>query len=78
MDLWELAGIGMAAGQFFYLKYLEMYGVHSLIAHLDGMTPPKQPKCISSKNRGSLSVARIDRSIDCCANGSDNELSDNK
>jgi len=47
LDLWELAGIGMAAGQFFYLKYLLMYGVHSLIAHLDGMTPPKQPKCIS-------------------------------
>jgi len=47
VDLWELAGIGFASGQFFYLKYLQMYGIHSLIAHLDGMTPPGQPKCIS-------------------------------
>jgi len=46
-DLWELAGIGFASGQFFYLKYLQMYGIHSLIAHLDGMTPAGQPKCIS-------------------------------
>ena len=46
-DLWELAGIGYCSGQFFYLKYLQMYGIHSLIAHLDGMTPPKQPKCIT-------------------------------
>lgn len=47
VDLWELAGIGFASGQFFYLKYLQMYGIHSLIAHLDGMTPAGQPKCIS-------------------------------
>lgn len=47
VDLWELAGIGYCNGQFFYLKYLQMYGIHSLIAHFDGMTPAKQPKCIS-------------------------------
>jgi len=47
VDLWELAGIGFCNGQFFYLKYLQMYGIHSLISHFDGMTPAKQPKCIA-------------------------------
>jgi len=47
VDLWELAGIGYCSGIFFYLKYLQLYGFNSLIAHIDGMDAPAQPKCIT-------------------------------
>ena len=45
VDLWELAGIGFLAGQFFYTKYLVIYGIHNVLSTADGMTPPTPPKC---------------------------------
>ncbi|XP_070981208.1 protein-cysteine N-palmitoyltransferase HHAT isoform X1 [Oncorhynchus clarkii lewisi] len=44
---WALGGLALALVQFFYVKYLVLFGVPSLLAGLDGLAPPKLPRCVS-------------------------------
>ncbi|XP_010887368.2 protein-cysteine N-palmitoyltransferase HHAT isoform X3 [Esox lucius] len=44
---WALGGLALALVQFFYVKYLVLFGVPSLLAELDGLAPPKLPRCVS-------------------------------
>ncbi|XP_038668149.1 protein-cysteine N-palmitoyltransferase HHAT isoform X4 [Scyliorhinus canicula] len=45
---WTLGGLGFAHALFFYMKYLLLYGIPSIIMCLDGIEPPKLPRCTSS------------------------------
>ncbi|XP_043551680.1 protein-cysteine N-palmitoyltransferase HHAT isoform X3 [Chiloscyllium plagiosum] len=45
---WTLGGLGFAHTLFFYMKYLLFYGIPSIIMHLDGIEPPRLPRCTSS------------------------------
>uniref|UniRef100_A0A8C2IL36 Hedgehog acyltransferase n=1 Tax=Cyprinus carpio TaxID=7962 RepID=A0A8C2IL36_CYPCA len=44
---WALGGLALALVQFFYVKYLVLFGVVSLLVRLDGLEPPKLPRCVS-------------------------------
>ncbi|XP_018595606.2 protein-cysteine N-palmitoyltransferase HHAT isoform X2 [Scleropages formosus] len=45
---WALGGLALALVQFFYVKYLVLFGVPSLLARLDGLEPPRLPRCVST------------------------------
>lgn len=40
-------GLALALVQFFYVKYLVLFGLPSMLATLDGVLPPKLPRCVS-------------------------------
>ncbi|KAG8000253.1 Protein-cysteine N-palmitoyltransferase HHAT, partial [Nibea albiflora] len=44
---WALGGLALALVQFFYVKYLVLFGLPSLLATLDKLVPPKLPRCVS-------------------------------
>ncbi|XP_058605408.1 protein-cysteine N-palmitoyltransferase HHAT isoform X2 [Onychostoma macrolepis] len=44
---WALGGLALALVQFFYIKYLVLFGGVSLLVRLDGLEPPKLPRCVS-------------------------------
>lgn len=44
---WALGGLALALVQFFYVKYLVLFGLSSMLAILDGLVPPKLPRCVS-------------------------------
>ncbi|KAK6638554.1 hypothetical protein RUM43_006821 [Polyplax serrata] len=44
---WELAGLGIAMGHFFHLKYIVFYGIPCAWASAEGFTTPKLPCCVS-------------------------------
>ncbi|XP_038151592.1 protein-cysteine N-palmitoyltransferase HHAT [Cyprinodon tularosa] len=44
---WALGGLALALVQFFYVKYLVLFGFPSMLATLDGLVPPKLPRCVS-------------------------------
>ena len=39
---------GFLAGQFFYIKYLFIFGFHGLLASFDGLEAPSPPSCPAS------------------------------
>ncbi|KAF5909556.1 protein-cysteine N-palmitoyltransferase HHAT, partial [Clarias magur] len=45
---WALGGLALALVQFFYVKYLVLFGVVSLLMELDGIEPPPLPRCVST------------------------------
>ncbi|XP_060789246.1 protein-cysteine N-palmitoyltransferase HHAT isoform X1 [Neoarius graeffei] len=45
---WALGGLALALVQFFYVKYLVLFGVASLLMKLDGIEPPPLPRCVST------------------------------
>ncbi|KAG7328758.1 hypothetical protein KOW79_008702 [Hemibagrus wyckioides] len=45
---WALGGLALAIVQFFYVKYLVLYGVASLLMKLDGVETPPLPRCVST------------------------------
>ncbi|GAB0088128.1 Protein-cysteine N-palmitoyltransferase Rasp [Sergentomyia squamirostris] len=47
LDSWALYGLGYLLGQFFHIKYVICYGIGIAFARLDGIDPPKKPKCIT-------------------------------
>ncbi|XP_027032448.2 protein-cysteine N-palmitoyltransferase HHAT [Tachysurus fulvidraco] len=47
---WALGGLALALVQFFYVKYLVLYGAASLLMKLDGIEPPPLPRCVSTMN----------------------------
>ncbi|KAK2878751.1 hypothetical protein Q8A67_019542 [Cirrhinus molitorella] len=44
---WALGGLALALVQFFYVKYLVLFGAVSLLVRLDGLEPPNLPRCVS-------------------------------
>lgn len=40
-------GLALALVQFFYVKYLVLFGAVSLLVKLDGLEPPTLPRCVS-------------------------------
>ncbi|XP_053730798.1 protein-cysteine N-palmitoyltransferase HHAT isoform X2 [Synchiropus splendidus] len=44
---WALGGLALALVQFFYVKYLVLFGLPSMLATLDGVVPPELPRCVS-------------------------------
>ncbi|XP_060943661.1 protein-cysteine N-palmitoyltransferase HHAT [Limanda limanda] len=44
---WALGGLALALVQFFYVKYLVLFGLPSMLATLDNLVPPKLPSCVS-------------------------------
>jgi hypothetical protein len=51
------------AGQLFHLKYTIIFGLPSLFAKLDGMTPPEPPICISRVSNYSDMWRYFDRGL---------------
>ncbi|KYN22798.1 Protein-cysteine N-palmitoyltransferase Rasp [Trachymyrmex cornetzi] len=47
LNSWELFGLGYCMGQFFFNKYVVMYGTCSNLCYLDDIKAPSQPKCIA-------------------------------
>uniref|UniRef100_UPI003AAE46FC protein-cysteine N-palmitoyltransferase HHAT-like n=1 Tax=Centroberyx gerrardi TaxID=166262 RepID=UPI003AAE46FC len=43
----SLSGLALALVQFFYVKYLVLFGLPSMLATLDELVPPKLPRCVS-------------------------------
>ncbi|XP_037553735.1 protein-cysteine N-palmitoyltransferase HHAT [Nematolebias whitei] len=44
---WALGGLALALVQFFYVKYLVLFGLPCTLAALDELVPPKLPSCVS-------------------------------
>uniref|UniRef100_A0A3P8ULD8 Hedgehog acyltransferase n=1 Tax=Cynoglossus semilaevis TaxID=244447 RepID=A0A3P8ULD8_CYNSE len=44
---WALGGLALAVVQFFYVKYLVLFGLPSMLATVDGLVPPNLPTCVS-------------------------------
>ncbi|XP_057704735.1 protein-cysteine N-palmitoyltransferase HHAT isoform X2 [Corythoichthys intestinalis] len=44
---WALGGLALALVQFFFVKYLVLYGLPSMLATLDQLVPPDLPRCVS-------------------------------
>ncbi|XP_022608681.1 protein-cysteine N-palmitoyltransferase HHAT [Seriola dumerili] len=44
---WALGGLALALVQFFYVKYLVLFGLPSMLATVDKLVPPKLPSCVS-------------------------------
>ncbi|KAF7220242.1 protein-cysteine N-palmitoyltransferase HHAT isoform X3 [Nothobranchius furzeri] len=44
---WALGGFALAHVQFFYVKYLVLFGLPCMLATLDELVPPKLPRCVS-------------------------------
>ncbi|MBN3312835.1 HHAT palmitoyltransferase, partial [Atractosteus spatula] len=45
---WKICGLALAQVLFFYVKYLVLFGVPSLVVRLDGIESPKLPRCVST------------------------------
>ena len=41
-------GLALALVQFFYVKYLVLFGLPSMLATLDRLSPPALPRCVST------------------------------
>lgn len=44
---WALGGLALALVQFFYIKYLVLFGLPSMLATMDQLAPPNLPRCVS-------------------------------
>ncbi|XP_068183283.1 protein-cysteine N-palmitoyltransferase HHAT [Antennarius striatus] len=44
---WALGGLALALVQFFFVKYLVLFGLPSTLAMLDNLSPPNLPRCVS-------------------------------
>ncbi|KAJ8248569.1 hypothetical protein GJAV_G00243400 [Gymnothorax javanicus] len=44
---WALGGLALALVQFFFVKYLVLFGLPSLLSRLDGLRAPRLPRCVS-------------------------------
>uniref|UniRef100_A0A914YKJ4 Uncharacterized protein n=1 Tax=Panagrolaimus superbus TaxID=310955 RepID=A0A914YKJ4_9BILA len=60
---YEVASIAYMSGQFFYLKYVIIFGMPSLFSLVDGMTPPGPPICISRVSKYSQMWRYFDRGL---------------
>uniref|UniRef100_A0AC34GH19 MBOAT family protein n=1 Tax=Panagrolaimus sp. ES5 TaxID=591445 RepID=A0AC34GH19_9BILA len=60
---YQVASVAYMSGQFFYLKYVIIFGMPSLFALVDGMTPPGPPICISRVSKYSQMWRYFDRGL---------------
>lgn len=44
---WALGGLALALVQFFFVKYLVLFGLPCMLATMDGLSPPTLPRCVS-------------------------------
>ncbi|CAJ0928618.1 unnamed protein product, partial [Mesorhabditis belari] len=51
MNSYQVMSISYAVGQYFHIKYVVIFGIPSLFAKIDGMTPPPPPICVSRVSR---------------------------
>uniref|UniRef100_A0A8C4SXN6 Hedgehog acyltransferase n=1 Tax=Erpetoichthys calabaricus TaxID=27687 RepID=A0A8C4SXN6_ERPCA len=63
VSFWALGGLALAQVLFFYVKYLVLYGIPSLIVRIDGLEPPELPRCVSTMH----SFTGMWRYFDNCA-----------
>ncbi|XP_061693573.1 protein-cysteine N-palmitoyltransferase HHAT isoform X2 [Syngnathoides biaculeatus] len=47
LPAWALGGLALALVQFFFVKYLVLFGLPSTLATLDRLDPPGLPRCVS-------------------------------
>ncbi|XP_061546642.1 protein-cysteine N-palmitoyltransferase HHAT isoform X2 [Phycodurus eques] len=47
LPTWALGGLALALVQFFFVKYLVLFGLPSTLATLDRLVPPGLPRCVS-------------------------------
>lgn len=43
-----LGGLALAQVLFFYVKYLVLFGIPTLVIRMDGLQPPALPRCVST------------------------------
>uniref|UniRef100_A0A7E4VK79 MBOAT family protein n=1 Tax=Panagrellus redivivus TaxID=6233 RepID=A0A7E4VK79_PANRE len=60
---YEIASVAYMSGQFFYLKYVVIFGMPSFFALVDGMSPPGPPVCISRVSKYSQMWRYFDRGL---------------
>ncbi|KAF8374739.1 hhat-2 [Pristionchus pacificus] len=60
---YEMSSIAYVVGQYFHVKYVVIFGVPSLFARIDGMTPPPPPICISRVSRYSRMWRHFDAGL---------------
>ncbi|GMR49867.1 hypothetical protein PMAYCL1PPCAC_20062, partial [Pristionchus mayeri] len=63
MNGYEMSSIAYVAGQYFHVKYVVIFGVPSLFARIDGLTPPPPPICISRVSRYSRMWRHFDAGL---------------
>ncbi|CAD5221141.1 unnamed protein product [Bursaphelenchus okinawaensis] len=60
---YKVVSIAYLAGQYFHTKYVVIFGVARLYAHIDGITPPKSAICISRVTKYSRMWRYFDRGL---------------
>ncbi|KAI6214417.1 MBOAT family protein [Aphelenchoides besseyi] len=60
---YELFSIAYVRGQFFHTKYVVIFGIQRLFAHIDGMQPPGPAICISRISKYSKMWRYFDRGL---------------
>ncbi|GMS97582.1 hypothetical protein PENTCL1PPCAC_19757, partial [Pristionchus entomophagus] len=60
---YHMFSIAYILGQYFHLKYTVIFGVPSLFARIDGLTPPPPPICISRVSRYSRMWRHFDAGL---------------
>nr|XP_006007432.1 PREDICTED: protein-cysteine N-palmitoyltransferase HHAT [Latimeria chalumnae] len=48
VESWALGGLALAQVLFFYVKYLVLFGIPNLVVRMDGIEPPRLPRCVST------------------------------
>ncbi|GMR50769.1 hypothetical protein PMAYCL1PPCAC_20964, partial [Pristionchus mayeri] len=60
---YQMFSIAYLTGKYFYIKYVVIFGVPSLFARIDGLTPPPPPICISRVSRYSRMWRHFDAGL---------------
>ncbi|XP_073994226.1 protein-cysteine N-palmitoyltransferase Rasp isoform X2 [Rhodnius prolixus] len=59
--LWTLSGVGLCMAQFFFIKYVVIYGSSIAVARAEGYPVPSHPKCVNRIYRYSDMWRNFDR-----------------
>ncbi|GMT24689.1 hypothetical protein PFISCL1PPCAC_15986, partial [Pristionchus fissidentatus] len=60
---YQMSSLAYVVGQYFHLKYVVIFGVPSLFARIDGLSPPPPPICISRVSRYSRMWRHFDAGL---------------
>uniref|UniRef100_A0A1I7RMC7 Protein-cysteine N-palmitoyltransferase HHAT n=1 Tax=Bursaphelenchus xylophilus TaxID=6326 RepID=A0A1I7RMC7_BURXY len=60
---YQVVSIAYLAGQYFHTKYVVIFGIARLFAHIDGITPPESAICISRVTKYSRMWRYFDRGL---------------
>lgn len=61
LGLWTLSGVGLCMAQFFFIKYVVIYGSSIAVARAEGYPVPAHPKCVNRIYRYSDMWRNFDR-----------------